>query len=109
MIYTTNAIESANARVRWIIENRGHFPSDEAATRRISLALHNISADWGRAANHWKTAMNQFAILYEERFAKGIGSIIRAAARGHVGRACVLGTPEYGIVLNDSDAEGNSR
>lgn len=68
VIYTTNAIESVNARLRKIIKTRGHFPSDEAATKLIWLALRNITADWGRAANHWKTAMNQFAILYEERF-----------------------------------------
>ena len=73
VIYTTNAIESVNARVRKIIKTRGHFPSDEAATKLIWLALRNITADWGRAANTWKTAMNQFAILYEDRFAKSIG------------------------------------
>lgn len=44
VIYTTNAIESINARLR------------------------NITADWGRAAKNWKEAMNQFAILYAERF-----------------------------------------
>ena len=33
-----------------------------------SLALRNITADWGRAAKDWKEAMNQFAILYAERF-----------------------------------------
>jgi putative transposase len=68
VIYTTNAIESVNARLRKIIKTRGHFPSDEAATKLIWLALRNITADWGRAANNWKTAMNQFAILYGERF-----------------------------------------
>ena len=68
VIYTTNAIESVNAQLRKIIKTRGHFPSDEAATKLIWLALRNITADWGRAANHWKAAMNQFAILYEERF-----------------------------------------
>ena len=68
VIYTTNAIESVNARLRKIIKTRGHFPSDDAATKLIWLALRNITKDWGRAANSWKTAMNQFAILYEERF-----------------------------------------
>ena len=34
----------------------------------IWLALRNITADWGRAAKEWREAMNQFAILYEERF-----------------------------------------
>ena len=72
VIYTTNAIESVNARLRKIIKTRGHFPSDDAATKLIWLALRNITAEWGRAANHWKTAMNQFAILYEDRFTKGI-------------------------------------
>jgi putative transposase len=68
VIYTTNAMESVNARLRKIIKTRGHFPSDESATKLIWLALRNITADWGRGANTWKLAMNQFAILYEERF-----------------------------------------
>jgi hypothetical protein len=33
VIYTTNAIESVNARLRKIIKTRGHFPSDDAATK----------------------------------------------------------------------------
>jgi putative transposase len=70
VIYTTNAIESINARLRKIIKTRGHFPSDDAATKLIWLALRNITADWGRAAHDWKSAMNQFAILYAERFTK---------------------------------------
>jgi transposase-like protein len=68
VIYTTNAIESINARLRKVIKTRGHFPSDDAATKLIWLALRNITADWGRAARDWKEAMNQFAILYAERF-----------------------------------------
>lgn len=72
VIYTTNAIESVNARLRKIIKTRGHFPSDDAATKLIWLALRNITIDWGRAANNWKTAMNQFAILYEDRFTQAV-------------------------------------
>jgi transposase-like protein len=70
VIYTTNAIESVNARLRKIIKTRGHFPSDDAASKLIWLALRNITADWGKAAHHWKEAMNQFAILYAERFTR---------------------------------------
>ena len=66
--YTTNAIESLNMQLRKIIKTRGHFPSDDAATKLLWLALRNITADWGRAAKEWREAMNQFAILYEERF-----------------------------------------
>ncbi|MDM0053528.1 IS256 family transposase [Variovorax sp. J22R115] len=68
VVYTTNAIESVHSRLRKIIKTRGHFPSDDAATKLIWLALRNITADWGRAAKEWRDAMNQFAILYEERF-----------------------------------------
>lgn len=70
VICTTNAIESVDARLRKIIKTRGHFPSDDAATKLIWLALRNITEDWGRAANSWKCAMNQFAIFYEDWFMK---------------------------------------
>ena len=72
VIYTTNAIESVNARLRKIIKTRGHFPSDDAASKLIWLALRNITADWGRAAKNWKEAMNQFAILYDDRFTRTV-------------------------------------
>jgi transposase-like protein len=68
VIDTTNALESVHARVRKIIKTRGHFPTDEAATKLIWLALRHITAGWGKAANYWYLAMNQFAILYEDRF-----------------------------------------
>ena len=72
-IYTTNALESVHARLRKIIKTRGHFPSDEAATKLIWLALRNITAAWSQPANYWHLAMNQFAILYEERFTQRTG------------------------------------
>jgi len=70
VIYTTNAIESVNARLRKIIKTRGHFPSDDAANKLIWLALRNITADWKRPSPGWKDAMNQFAIVYAERFTR---------------------------------------
>ena len=76
VVYTTNAIESVHSRLRKIIKTRGHFPSDDAASKLIWLALRNITADWSRSAKEWKLAMNQFAILFEERFtqiAHGVG------------------------------------
>lgn len=70
VIYTTNAIENINSQLRKIIKTRGHFPSDEAAAKLIWLALRNITAKWSRSAHDWKQAMNQFAILYEDRFSR---------------------------------------
>ena len=68
VIYTTNALESVHAQLRKIIKTRGHFPTDEAATKLIWLALRNITAKWVQGPRFWKLAMNQFAILYEGRF-----------------------------------------
>ena len=70
VIYTTNAIESVNGRLRKIIKTRGHFPSDEAACKLIWLALRNITADWHRSVHEWREAMNQFAIAYGDRFTR---------------------------------------
>jgi len=68
MIYTTNAIESLHMRLRKVIKNRGHFPSDEAAAKLIYLALRNIVRGWKIPAKHWQSATNQFAIVFGERF-----------------------------------------
>jgi len=68
LIYTTNALESVHGQLRKIIKTRGQFPTDEAATKLIWLALRNITAKWGRTSPYWRPAMNQFAILYEGRF-----------------------------------------
>jgi len=70
VVYTTNAIESLHSQLRKIIKTRGHFPSDDAVTKLIWLALRNLPAAWGRAAKEWREAMNQFAVLYDERFTR---------------------------------------
>ena len=68
VLYTTNALESVHARLRKILKTRGHFPTDEAAIKLLWLALRNITATWGKEANFWRSARNQFAIVYGERF-----------------------------------------
>ncbi|WP_414016299.1 IS256 family transposase [Burkholderia vietnamiensis] len=73
IVYTTNAIESLNMQLRKIIKTRGHFPNDEAAIKLLWLALRNVLAKTVRAAFDWKSAMNQFAILFGERFTQARG------------------------------------
>lgn len=64
----TNVIESLHMQLRKIIKTRGHFPNDDAATKLIWLALRNINDGKVRSAREWKLAMNQFAVLYGDRF-----------------------------------------
>ena len=68
IIYTTNAIESLHMQLRKVLKTRGHFPSDEAATKLIYLALRNITKKWTSPPADWKVAAIQFAIQYGERF-----------------------------------------
>ena len=70
VIYTTNALENVHRQLRKIIKTRGHFPNDDAATKLIWLALRNITLQWARGTPAWQAAMNQFAVLYEDRFTK---------------------------------------
>jgi len=67
IIYTTNAIESLNRVIRKSIKTRGSFPTDEAATKLIYLAIRNFEKD-GRNVREWFAARNQFAIMFGERF-----------------------------------------
>jgi putative transposase len=66
-IYTTNAIESLNMSLRKVTKNRGHFPSDEAMFKLLYLALKNIAKKWTMPIRDWKSALNQFSIMFEGR------------------------------------------
>ncbi len=66
-IYTTNAIESLNMSLRKVTKNRGSFPNDEAMIKLLFLAISNISKKWTMPIHDWKSALNQFTILFESR------------------------------------------
>ncbi len=68
LIYTTNAIEALNSKIRRAVRTRGHFPSDEAAAKLIYLALNANSVEWKRAVREWHSVKCQFAIMFEDRF-----------------------------------------
>ena len=67
MIYTTNAVESLNRSLRKVIKTRGSFPTDDAALKLLYLAIRNAGLRWRRPVE-WTAAMNQFAILFGDRF-----------------------------------------
>ena len=67
IIYTTNAIESLNRVIRKPTKTRGSFPTDDAATKLIYLAIRSFEKA-SRCVRERVAARNQFAILYPERF-----------------------------------------
>jgi putative transposase len=68
IIYTTNAIESLNSRLRTSVRGRGHFPNDEAAIKLLYLVLRRVSRNWKMPQREWTAARTQFAILFGDRF-----------------------------------------
>ena len=68
IVYTTNAIEALNAKLRRAVKIRGHFPTDEAATKLIYLVLRQAAGEWKMPPREWSQAKTQFAIMFEDRF-----------------------------------------
>ena len=70
VIYTTNAIESVNARIRKAVKARGHFPNEQAALKCVYLAVMSLDPT-GRGrqrwSNRWKGALNAFTIAFPDR------------------------------------------
>jgi putative transposase len=68
ILYTTNAIEALNSKLRRAVRARGHFPSDEAATKLLFLVLNRSENEWTMPPREWAMAKSQFAVLFGERF-----------------------------------------
>src|SRR5947209_11833103 len=68
IIYTTNAIEALNAKLRRAVKTRGHFPTDDAAVKLLYLVLRQVAADWKMPLREWSEAKTQFAIMFDARF-----------------------------------------
>jgi transposase-like protein len=70
VIYSTNAIESLNARMRRATRARGHFPTEQAALKCLYLVVRSLDPTGKgrkRWMNRWKGALNAFAITFEGR------------------------------------------
>ncbi|BDA65283.1 transposase [Actinomyces capricornis] len=90
VIYTTNSIESLNYQRRKVTKNRGHFPSDEAATKLLWLTICDIEDNRayeraketgkrapdrrakghlieGQTTTNWKQALAQLTTAYPDR------------------------------------------
>ncbi|WSQ14279.1 IS256 family transposase [Streptomyces sp. NBC_01231] len=74
VVYTTNAIESLNARYRRAAQACGHFPNEQAALKRLylaTLALDPTGRGRQRWNNRWKAALNEFDVLFDGRLTAG--------------------------------------
>ena len=67
-LYTTNAIDSLNAKMRRAVQVRGHFTSEGAAKKLMYLALRKASSKWTAPMPAWSSFKREFVIHFEGRF-----------------------------------------
>jgi putative transposase len=72
VIYTTNIIESLNRTLRKSVKNRGQFPTEDSLMKVLYLAIRGVSKKWTMPIRDWTGALNQFAIVFEDRFSKDL-------------------------------------
>ena len=82
IIYTTNAIEALNSKIRRAVRTRGHFPNDAEtdqksiqwidfrlkAMKLLYLVLNHSIDAWKHAPREWFEVRAQFAIIFGDRF-----------------------------------------
>ena len=75
IVYTTNAIESLNARFRRAVRHRGHFPTEQAALKVLYLVAtqkrKNRENLTGKV-NGWKSILNTLSTHYGERISEAM-------------------------------------
>ncbi|MCP4305167.1 MAG: IS256 family transposase [bacterium] len=75
IMYTTNAIESLNARFRHAVNRRGHFPTEQAAMKVLYLCVKrkqkNRSNPTGKVVG-WGQILNALVVAYGDRITRAI-------------------------------------
>ena len=75
IVYTTNAIESMNARYRRAVRHRGHFPTEQSAMKVLYLVSRHKRPGRENMTGHingWKTILNTLTVHYGDRIADHI-------------------------------------
>jgi putative transposase len=70
IVYTTNSIESLNARFRRAVRHRGHFPTEQAALKVLYLVAtrrRKNRQDLIGKTNGWKAILNVLTVHYGAR------------------------------------------
>jgi len=70
VLFSTNAIESMNARYRRAVNAKGHFPTEQAAMKTLYLVTRSLDPKGlgqARWVTRWKPALNAFAVTFKDR------------------------------------------
>ena len=81
IVYTTNAIEALNSKLRRAIcpgalpqRRGGHQGSPELAEGLLYLILNRSEKEWKMPPREWSMAKAQFAVIFGERFIRAMAA-----------------------------------
>ena len=72
VVYTTNAVESLNAKFRRAVRHRGHFPNEQAAMKVLYLVATTNRKNLTGKTNGWKAILNTLTVHDGDRIASHI-------------------------------------
>lgn len=67
IIYTTNAIENFNRRLRKVTKNKSSFPTDNSLIKILYMIVMDVSEKWTMPIRDWGVIINQLSIYFGER------------------------------------------
>ncbi len=67
IMYTTNAIENLNRRIRKVTKTKSSFPTDESLFKLLYLIIIDTSKKWSMPHREWGTIINHLRIYFSER------------------------------------------
>lgn len=67
MMYTTNAVENLNRRLRKVTKTKGVFPSEEALFKMLYLIIVDASEKWTLPLDNWGSIIQQLRAYNPER------------------------------------------
>ena len=65
---TTTLDEGLHRQLRKVTKNRSVFPSDDALTKILFLAIQNVMKKWTMPIANWALTISQLAVMYQGRF-----------------------------------------
>jgi putative transposase len=74
ILYTTNAIEALNAKLRRAVRARDHSPTDEAAMKLLFLVVNRSEKEWKIGKREWVMATAQFTVIFGERSTRAMAT-----------------------------------
>ena len=70
----STTLASAGSFLARAVSARGHFPSDEAATKLLYLILNRSKKEWKMPPREWTMAKAQVAVIFGERFIRAMAA-----------------------------------